>query len=835
MPSSTKSRNSTDADMSDWDIDQHIPGAFPEPVTPLLTPFTSTQQSLAQALHARRQEYTEPRTLRIKIGSWNVAAIKGTEKDIGGWFIEGRGVEDALTGLNAASQSELHNVNGGPALAVPEDKDGRESVEAQERRRTKESETLPKGDTGSVPGGEDVGLYVLGLQEIVDISSFTEALRPTTDPTPSNKIKAAVEEVLPLGYQLVAQEQLIGLLLLVYAHATVAPEIQNVSTTSVGTGLGGYMGNKGAVTARIILGETTRLVFVNSHLAAGADKGSLDRRNWDAGNITSRTRFAPVEDSTGVTQTYGEQIGDEDYAFWFGDLNYRLEGIPGDEVRRLLMLHTRNEYDIGQSASAIKIDKEINSPYASQTSLPASDRAGADSESIVSPTPNSSTSSSSHSRPITPEEPLPPDLDPASLQATLNSLLPHDELQQQMKKHRAFDNGWAEGPIRFLPTYKYDVGSVGMYDSSEKKRCPSWCDRILYRTRRRYEEYRQWAKEQEERRKKEEEAKAQAAKDQSDENVLFAYDPTEDGLAPPKPPGNYDYNYDETEDGDPPATSALDRDYVMTRAETESEISLEYYISHQRVLSSDHKPLSAIFSLSYDAVVPEKKTQIHAEVARELDRAENEGRPTVTLIVDKVTDADGKGTPDSSVDAVTVNFGKVSAAERKKRNITIANTGRVPATMSFVDRPSPDDTAAAPVPPWLSIHWDREPDRPKSAKSPRKGKLSSPAEYTLQPGDASTIDLVVRVEVAELIKSLNEGMATLDDILILRVQNGRDHFIPVSARWVHSGLERSIDKLKSGLEDGVRKLQGQKPTGAVGVGKANDSQAELVASPKPLG
>lgn len=46
-----------------------------------------------------------------------------------------------------------------------------------------------------------------------------------------------------------------------------------------------------------------------------------------------------------------------------------------------------------------------------------------------------------------------------------------------------------------------------------------------------------------------------------------------------------------------------------------------------RVLSSDHKPLDAVFKLQYDAVVPELKTAIHGEVAREIDRQENEGRP----------------------------------------------------------------------------------------------------------------------------------------------------------------------------------------------------------------
>ncbi|RWR92864.1 type II inositol polyphosphate 5-phosphatase 15 isoform X1 [Cinnamomum micranthum f. kanehirae] len=57
-----------------------------------------------------------------------------------------------------------------------------------------------------------------------------------------------------------------------------------------------------------------------------------------------------------------------------------------------------------------------------------------------------------------------------------------DQLREEMKAGRVFQ-GMREGLIRFPPTYKFEKHIAGFagYDSSEKKRIPAWCDRILYR------------------------------------------------------------------------------------------------------------------------------------------------------------------------------------------------------------------------------------------------------------------------------------------------------------------------------------------------------------------
>lgn len=66
-------------------------------------------------------------------------------------------------------------------------------------------------------------------------------------------------------------------------------------------------------------------------------------------------------------------------------------------------------------------------------------------------------------------------------QNNLAKLLDRDQLLASRRKNPGFRlRSFIEAPITFAPTYKYDVGT-DEYDSSEKKRSPAWCDRILYR------------------------------------------------------------------------------------------------------------------------------------------------------------------------------------------------------------------------------------------------------------------------------------------------------------------------------------------------------------------
>lgn len=828
QPRPKNNKNNNNNNNSDDDDDQSHPENDKSK-----DPYTANMSPFSRIMRSKRAEYVRPRSIRVKVGSWNVAAHSGAERDVGDWFVRGKGVVGRLSSARVLDgegdkdgegdgdgergeqgqrqeQGRRDDESGGG------DNDQKEGGRAEEGRGGSKGEkhdedgtTVPfprdgDNDGNAKPGPhgsnpEDFGLYVLGLQEVVDINSAAEALRPYYDPGPANRWKNAVQKALPPGYKLVADSQLVGLLLLIYASPSVAGNISSVSSKVVATGLLGYMGNKGAVVTRIVLGQTTPLVFINCHLAAGSDKSSLDRRNWDAAQVLSRTRFDPVDMEHELVDDPAETIGKECFAFWLGDLNYRLEDVPSDDVRNVLHRHTLNSYDgtsgpqdegkqerrkYGPSRSGDDDDDEDNNTDFRQATVRGgqeqdSSGDGDGKEDDQSDIPGSIS-----------DDTVDPLTDPNSLQTTIASLFPHDQLSLQQKQKKAFHDGWREGPISFLPTYKYDVGSVAVFDSSEKHRGPSWCDRILYRSRRDLLEYEKREREILESRKKDEEMKKRGLdKSAEDDDVLFEYNPSTDGADNEDDDDQYDSNKDQS-----------DNNLFSDSEETPNDpIHLEYYDSCQGVLTSDHKPLEAVFTLDYEPVVTELKAKVHQEVVRELDKAENESRPDLTVVLD-----DPKANKNSAAgkDVNLIDFGDVTYFVPVSQYLVAANTSGVPATFCFAETPSFVKGPFRAVPSWLEIHIELRVDVEDGRK-----RDTHPGEHTLFPGELATIQVTACVSDMNHVRVLNYGQIKLEEILVLRVKGGRDHFIPVHGNWLPTCFGRSVDDLTHMPEAGARTLE----------------------------
>eukprot|EP00048_Salpingoeca_helianthica_P022785 m.20360 g.20360 ORF g.20360 m.20360 type:complete len:907 (+) comp7810_c0_seq1:39-2759(+) len=165
-------------------------------------------------------------------------------------------------------------------------------------------------------------IYVLGFQEL----DLTAEAFIFNDSTREEDWSAAIEASFHDGhnYRKLKSKQLVGMLLMVYVRAELLPFIKDVQADAQGTGILGMMGNKGGVSVRFLLHDSS-LCFVNSHLAAHDDE--VKRRNQDHHEICRRVMF---------TRESGApfSIFDHDHLFWVGDLNYRIP-LPDAEVKSL--------------------------------------------------------------------------------------------------------------------------------------------------------------------------------------------------------------------------------------------------------------------------------------------------------------------------------------------------------------------------------------------------------------------------------------------------------------------------------------------------------------------
>lgn len=762
------------------------------------TPAISNSQSFLKAVHARFSEYVRRQKIKVKIGSWNTAKRPDVENDLGAWFVLGN------KSSNQTLESEIENQCRTESVYLHRDEN-----------ELKGNMCLDNSIEESQPEN-DISLYVLGLQETVKAKTAKQYIGSIySDPEPLARWRKVLQNIMPSNYVQILEQQSSGLLLFIYASPSIAPKISYVSTVTVGTGIMGYLGNKGAIVARIVLEETTRLVFINSHLAPGVDQQRFERRCWDVSQILQRTKFEPVK-SAEFLKDSPEQIGDEEIAFWFGDLNFRLAGIPGDEIRRLLMLSTGGKYNGGKNTKQIVEDDlredgtfiirsdsdddddedkdESSTGSRIQKDDKHEDRSSLRSRIHQGEKEKDENSAGSRiykkdtmqgniisSMPLEQDDfVLDPSQDPSSLQSILNCLLPHDQLKYAQTNNKAFHDGWREGPISFLPTYKYDIGSDLSFDTSEKNRAPSWCDRILYRTRQDRLEFEEKLKKTQDLNKKN--STLQAIETIKDNTFLFDYNPLEDYHVE-----NDNSTYEQIRDG------------ASSETGTEEKLDLDTYTSHQQINSSDHKPIHATFTLTYNVVLPEIKAKIQQEVARDLDRAENEGRPGVTIVIDDPVD--DPLTNSSQKVAGVIDFGNVAYDDRIIRNLTIANTSRVTATINFLDRLSVAEDNNISVPSWISIFF-----LDYGLKKDESESRIPIQKVTLAPGDAINAQFELHVQDIELIRALNENSRQLEDILVLRVIDGRDHFIPVRGSWLQTCLGRSISQLIRIPEGGARNI-----------------------------
>ncbi|KAE7997704.1 hypothetical protein FH972_002311 [Carpinus fangiana] len=277
--------------------------------------------------------------------------------------------------------------------------------------------------------GSDVGIVVVGLQE-VEMGAGVLAMSAAKETVGLEGSSVGqwwldmIGKTLDEGstFERVGSRQLAGLLLAVWVRNNLKAHVGDVDAAAVPCGFGRAIGNKGAVGLRLRVYDRI-MCFVNCHFAAHLE--AVNRRNADFDHVYQTMTF-----SRPTNLFNAAAVGSSSAVQMLRGTNaigvQTAEGMPElSEADLVIFLG-----DFNYRLDGVSYDEARD---------------------FIS-------------------------------QRCFDWLRERDQLRAEMKAGNVFQ-GMSEAVITFPPTYKFERHQVGLagYDSSEKKRIPAWCDRILYR------------------------------------------------------------------------------------------------------------------------------------------------------------------------------------------------------------------------------------------------------------------------------------------------------------------------------------------------------------------
>ena len=180
------------------------------------------------------------------------------------------------------------------------------------------------------------------------------------------------------------------------------------------------------------------------------------------------------------------------------------------------------------------------------------------------------------------------------------------------------------------------------------------------------------------------------------------------------------------------------------------DITLRSYRRHE-LLTSDHRPVSAVFSSVIKSVILQKRHEVYRNLIRKIDKFENESIPDVRVSEKEIV------------------FGDIEYDTPVSRTIIIKNIGHVIAPYRFIAKNEQQQICK----PWVTL-------------SPPKGILLQNEEVEL------TITIHVKQDTAG---PLNLGSEELSDIVVLHLDRGKDEYLVITGNYLSSCFGSPLEHL----------------------------------------
>ncbi|KAJ6457770.1 DNase I-like protein [Mycena vitilis] len=197
-------------------------------------------------------------------------------------------------------------------------------------------------------------------------------------------------------------------------------------------------------------------------------------------------------------------------------------------------------------------------------------------------------------------------------------------------------------------------------------------------------------------------------------------------------------------------------DRVLFASNAFASIQQLSYKGHPQITQSDHRPVSAEFSIQVDVFDQSAAEAAAEKLYRQLDGLEDAHEDTNARVNLKIMNA-------------SVNLGKLSYKKTVTTQVGVRNIGKVPCAYRLV----PIDPDSSLHPDWLKVE---------------------PMTALLLPDELAYITLTAYID-NDSASRLNIDHKELDCTLILHTVMGKDHFVAVTAEYVPTCFANKLSRL----------------------------------------